>query len=320
MRYAITGAALAIVGFSTMAQSMAAPYAYANLMDRTNGNNSFFSFSMIMFPSLFLSHLPSFKIQTVSTLKIRRRKREKKLNQLSAAEPPNCGPAADGAQCDPNGVNPCCSNCNYCGNTPQHCDIREVMHGSHLGCNPDFGGCWSQDGRCGREFQGAICEPNGWGGRYEGGGCCSQYGNCGGTSNTGHCEVGCQSGQCNGLPSPTPTTTASAPTPVIPSPSQTPVPGEDSGYHLIENYMSSNFFDGFEFYNKNCYNNGYVDYKPREVAEQYGLIGIRDGKAYMGVDSTYVVNEAGGFSNHPRMDGQGGRASTKIHSNRRFGK
>jgi hypothetical protein len=54
------------------------------------------------------------------------------------------------------------------------------------------------DGRCGQDFDGATCDPNG---PY--GGCCSRYGYCGDTAQ--HCLVanGCQSG-CK----PNPTTTS----------------------------------------------------------------------------------------------------------------
>jgi hypothetical protein len=88
----------------------------------------------------------------------------------------------------------CCSQYGWCGNTPAHCS-----EGCQSGCNKDPVATPADttpaksgirdDGRCGKDFDGATCDPNG---AY--GGCCSEYGYCGSTD--GHClkANGCQNG------------------------------------------------------------------------------------------------------------------------------
>ncbi|KAJ8040995.1 Neurotrypsin [Holothuria leucospilota] len=85
------------------------------------------------------------------------------------------------AKCDPNGIYPCCSNDNWCGNTPAHCECG--------GCH-DYritGSEYRTDRRCGSTFYApngnvAKCDPNG---SYP---CCSNYHWCG--SSAAHCECG----------------------------------------------------------------------------------------------------------------------------------
>ncbi|XP_066277311.1 kremen protein 2-like isoform X1 [Branchiostoma lanceolatum] len=104
-----------------------------------------------------------------------------------------CGPdypAEDGnpAECDPDGIYPCCSPYSWCGITPDHCDCpgctdyREPGSGT----GPSFRSTdavegeltWRNDNRCGWGFpaegaEEAECNPNGVFA------CCSPYGWCG---------------------------------------------------------------------------------------------------------------------------------------------
>lgn len=114
-----------------------------------------------------------------------------------------CGPANGNLLCDPKSTaytGSCCSQYGWCGATPAHCG-----DGCLSGCNngaepttvkpaatpkPETGATAPRDdGRCGKEFNGATCDAKG---AY--GGCCSSYGYCGTTD--GHCLVadGCQNG------------------------------------------------------------------------------------------------------------------------------
>ncbi|KAF1983887.1 carbohydrate-binding module family 18 [Aulographum hederae CBS 113979] len=144
-----------------------------------------------------------------------------------------CGPLNDGLLCDPHSVaytGTCCSQYGWCGNTGAYCG-----NGCTSGCDggvstgpvpapPGDGTSPPRpDGRCGAEFGGATCDPNGGFGK-----CCSQYGYCGNTED--HCSSsnGCQNG-CSGSdpttpdepadPSPSASATGSL-EPVLPMPTQ----------------------------------------------------------------------------------------------------
>ncbi|KAF2275068.1 DUF1929-domain-containing protein [Westerdykella ornata] len=123
-----------------------------------------------------------------------------------------CGPQNGGLICDPNSkvyTGTCCSQYGWCGNTADHCGT-----GCLSGCNG--GGTTTPpatapraDGRCGKDFGGATCDPNG-----AFGGCCSAYGYCG--KSDGHClpTNGCQSGCTGTNPQPTsPAPSGAAPRP-----------------------------------------------------------------------------------------------------------
>ncbi|KAH6571497.1 hypothetical protein BASA50_003520 [Batrachochytrium salamandrivorans] len=101
------------------------------------------------------------------------------LETLTVSPDFRCGVEA-GFKCAPGH---CCSQYNYCGTTPNHCEF---------GCQSAFGICdpirvpespkpVAKNGRCG---SGTVfgCEP---------GYCCSKHGFCGATKK--HCGVGCQS-------------------------------------------------------------------------------------------------------------------------------
>jgi hypothetical protein len=138
-----------------------------------------------------------------------------------------CGPNNGNLLCDPKSTaysGSCCSPYGWCGSTPAHCGT-----GCLSGCDnatepppttPAAG--TRDDGRCGKEFNGATCDSKG-----AFGGCCSAYGYCGSTD--GHCSKadGCQNG-CTGE---NPVTTTAAPATTRP-PSQTstgePVLGKPS--------------------------------------------------------------------------------------------
>ncbi|KAF2735174.1 glyoxal oxidase [Polyplosphaeria fusca] len=148
-----------------------------------------------------------------------------------------CGPANGNTLCDPKSTvytGTCCSSYGWCGNTPAHCGT---------GCISGCGGAASSvksstpsatagataprdDGRCGKDFAGATCDPKG---AY--GGCCSSYGYCGSTD--GHClpANGCQNG-CKGSASSTgggsKPTSASATRPPSTTTSGEPVLGNPS--------------------------------------------------------------------------------------------
>lgn len=130
----------------------------------------------------------------------------------------SCGASKPGNYiCDPNSAayhGGCCSQYGWCGNTADYCGT-----GCQSGCTTGGGGGGGTaprtDGRCGKDFADATCDPNG-----QFGGCCSQYGWCG--SSTGHCLVsnGCQSGCTGGNPTTTanPPTSTSSGEPILPSP------------------------------------------------------------------------------------------------------
>lgn len=109
-----------------------------------------------------------------------------------------CGAQNGNLLCDPKSTvytGSCCSQYGWCGNTPAHCS-----DGCQSGCGNDdptatpaattpANSGVRDDGRCGKDFGGATCDPKG---AY--GGCCSEYGYCGTTD--GHClkANGCQNG------------------------------------------------------------------------------------------------------------------------------
>ncbi|KAI9050847.1 hypothetical protein LZ554_004966 [Drepanopeziza brunnea f. sp. 'monogermtubi'] len=104
----------------------------------------------------------------------------------------NDGTCGNGVTCTGSGFGTCCSQYNYCGNSPDYCEA---------GCQPAFGICYpalassvvspapipsptpiiSNDGTCGN---GVTCTGSGFGT------CCSQYNYCGNSPD--YCEAGCQ--------------------------------------------------------------------------------------------------------------------------------
>ena len=155
-----------------------------------------------------------------------------------------CGKDWGGASCDPNGnYGGCCSAWGHCGSTPTHC---LVSSGCQNGCNegganpanssssetsntapstdspaPGFHTITASvtsprsDGRCGKEFGGATCDPNG---NY--GGCCSAWGHCGSTPThclvSNDCQNGCTDDDANTAISPS-SENSNAPTSTDPS-------------------------------------------------------------------------------------------------------
>jgi hypothetical protein len=66
-------------------------------------------------------------------------------------------------------------------------------------------------------------------------------------------------------------------------------------YKLSNSFSSSsNFFDGFNFETFDDPTHGFVDYVSSDVAWQQGLIGYQNGKVYIGVDHTNVVDSGRG--------------------------
>ncbi|KAF2817491.1 galactose oxidase [Mytilinidion resinicola] len=134
-----------------------------------------------------------------------------------------CGPNYGNILCDDttgDSLTTCCSQYGWCGVTPAHCG-----KGCSSGCRSipankanaipraSYPSSTAPPGRCGKDFGGATCDPNGG---Y--GGCCSQYGYCGTTP--GHCGTGCQSGCSNPVSSTPPSVTTSG-EPVLGKPSST---------------------------------------------------------------------------------------------------
>ncbi|KAF2022100.1 carbohydrate-binding module family 18 [Aaosphaeria arxii CBS 175.79] len=157
-----------------------------------------------------------------------------------------CGPANNNMLCDPNSTvykGTCCSEYGWCGDTSAHCGT-----GCLSGCNNNTppssepssvqpvstrdsaptGVAPRDDGRCGKDFEGATCDAKG-----DYGGCCSSYGYCGSTD--GHClpASGCQNG-CSGavssiesatsISATRPPSTSTSGEPVLGSPTIPPVP------------------------------------------------------------------------------------------------
>lgn len=150
-----------------------------------------------------------------------------------------CGPANGNTLCDPKSTvykGTCCSSYGWCGETPAHCG-EGCLSGCNNGAEPSSvkpvatsskapaasAVAPRADGRCGKEFGGATCDPKG-----EYGGCCSSYGYCGSTD--GHClpANGCQNG-CSGVASSAaPATSKSATRPPSTTTSGEPVLGKPS--------------------------------------------------------------------------------------------
>lgn len=142
-----------------------------------------------------------------------------------------CGKDFEDATCDANGpFGGCCSQYGYCGSQEGHC---LPANGCQNGCAAPAPSTTApgpqptsnaprDDGRCGKEFGGALCDEKG---PY--GGCCSEYGYCGKTDI--HClpENGCQNGCTDPSNPPTsvPTRPPSSTTsgePVLGKPTSTP--------------------------------------------------------------------------------------------------
>ncbi|KAF2743575.1 carbohydrate-binding module family 18 protein [Sporormia fimetaria CBS 119925] len=118
-----------------------------------------------------------------------------------------CGKDFGGVTCTGSQFGNCCSQYGWCGRTKDHCNAST--------CQKAYGECTgttatpsiSKDGRCGKDFGGAICKGSQFGD------CCSQYSYCGSTKD--HCRAGtCQKdfGSCNGTPA-SPSQPASSSTP-----------------------------------------------------------------------------------------------------------
>ncbi|KAF2109263.1 glyoxal oxidase [Lophiotrema nucula] len=153
-----------------------------------------------------------------------------------------CGPANGNTLCDPKSTvytGTCCSSYGWCGNTPAHCgtgcisgctnsaassSVKVVAATSSAKPAATSAAAPRSDGRCGKDFGGATCDPKG---AY--GGCCSSYGYCGSTD--GHClpANGCQNG-CTGAASSSvkPVSSASASRPPSTTTSGEPVLGKPS--------------------------------------------------------------------------------------------
>ncbi|XP_035697815.1 uncharacterized protein LOC118430888, partial [Branchiostoma floridae] len=99
----------------------------------------------------------------------------------------HCGesyPSEDGnpAECDPEGIYPCCSPFNWCGDTADHCYCPDCVDYRDKLSAPKK---WREDGQCGEGFPAADgnpaeCDP---GGIYP---CCSPANWCGNTAD--HCD------------------------------------------------------------------------------------------------------------------------------------
>ncbi|KAH0373081.1 DUF1929-domain-containing protein, partial [Aureobasidium melanogenum] len=130
-----------------------------------------------------------------------------------------CGPNNGNLLCDPNSTvykGTCCSSYGWCGNTPAHCGsgcssgcsssaaaVSSLPSSTIVRAAPSASGTAPRDdGRCGPNFNNALCDPNG---AY--GGCCSSYGYCGNTD--GHCLTangcisGCKSAASSSVAAPT---------------------------------------------------------------------------------------------------------------------
>ncbi|KAL1891856.1 hypothetical protein Sste5346_007400 [Sporothrix stenoceras] len=80
-----------------------------------------------------------------------------------------------------------------------------------------------------------------------------------------------------------------------------------TSYSLVDNYNSSNFFTGFEFFDAADPTNGFVDYVDAQTASQSGLAGYVNGMVYLGAD-------------HNTANPASGRASTRVTSNKGYEK
>ncbi|THX77199.1 galactose oxidase [Aureobasidium pullulans] len=162
-----------------------------------------------------------------------------------------CGPNNGNLLCDPNSTaykGTCCSSYGWCGDTPTHCGT-----GCSSGCSSSSavvastlptttinravpsasGAAPRDDGRCGPEFNNALCDAKG---AY--GGCCSSYGYCGNTD--GHCLAanGCLSGCKDAAPTSAVPTSAAASS-VAPSNVDSADPSSTTGEPVISAATSS---------------------------------------------------------------------------------
>jgi hypothetical protein len=117
------------------------------------------------------------KVST-SHLQIVPEKRQTKYSQDG-----QCGPSHGNLLCDPNSTvykGSCCSSYGWCGNTDAHCGTGCLSGCDNTPATPVASKAaavsYRDDGRCGKDFGSATCDPNG---AY--GGCCSSYGYCGST-------------------------------------------------------------------------------------------------------------------------------------------
>jgi hypothetical protein len=62
-----------------------------------------------------------------------------------------------------------------------------------------------------------------------------------------------------------------------------------AGYVLADDYMATDFFDQFSFWDTSDPTNGFVAYQSQDSAQTMGLINGTTGDIYMGVDSTNVT-------------------------------
>lgn len=62
-----------------------------------------------------------------------------------------------------------------------------------------------------------------------------------------------------------------------------------AGYVLADDYMATDFFDQFSFWDTSDPTNGFVAYQSQDSAQSMGLINGTTGNIYMGVDSTNVT-------------------------------
>lgn len=78
-------------------------------------------------------------------------------------------------------------------------------------------------------------------------------------------------------------------------------------YRLEDNYDSTNFFSGFNFFDGADPTHGFVDYLNKTAATSAGLAGYTEGMIYLGVD-------------HTTKNPVGGRASTRVSSRKTYTK
>lgn len=110
---------------------------------------------------------------------------QKRQNAVQYSQDGKCGPANGNLLCDPKSTaytGTCCSQYGWCGNSPAHCGTG-CLSGCSNGAEPSVAVPASKptpatgaaaprdDGRCGKDFGSATCDPKG---PY--GGCCSSYG------------------------------------------------------------------------------------------------------------------------------------------------
>ncbi|KAK4906824.1 hypothetical protein LTR66_017686 [Elasticomyces elasticus] len=77
-----------------------------------------------------------------------------------------------------------------------------------------------------------------------------------------------------------------------------------SSYSNVQSYNAQNFFDGFDFFTDSDPTHGFVQYVSRDTANNLGIIGTDPNSAYMGVDSSSILDPTKGP----------GRASVRLQS------